>query len=155
MKYLMILFLCFILSLTSVLAQKSTLILTLHDSTFFTAELNDIVFDKPSKTMYFSNVNPGPAKLKVFKLMQRGNSTISQPVFEGTVNIPQQQEVSAYIDRFNQFRLFESVNLQNNRSQDQQTNGNQSFGMNMPDPNRIKPYQNPTTTNKGMNDVQF
>lgn len=155
MKYLLTLIQCFIFILFEAFAQNSTLILTLHDSALFTAHVNDIVFDKPSKTMYISNVIPGPAQLKVFKLMQRGNSTISQPVFDGTVNIPQQQEVSAFIDRFNQFRIAETTNLQTNREQNQESSNFQTPGFNIPDPNRIKPYQNPVTTHRGMNNDQF
>ena len=86
-------------------SQSAALSISLYDSTLFVAELNGKMFDKPSSVMNFFELPQGEQKLRVYKLMRKGNSEIRKSVFEGQITLPNDVLTTAYIDATHQFRV--------------------------------------------------
>ena len=132
-------------------AQSASLTLTLQDSTLFIAELNGVLYSEPSTTMNISRLTPGPQNLKVIKLMQMGNSVVKKPVFEGSIDLPAGKNTTAFIDQYNQFKISNTAPVEK-----QNTSSNQNTSPYfVPNPNVIKAYTQPKTTNQGMNNNPF
>ena len=86
-------------------AQTAGLSISLQDSSFFVAELNGRMFDKPSTVMNFFDLQQGEQKLQLFKLMRLGNSEIRKSVFDGRISLQEDVLTIGYIDSYNQFRV--------------------------------------------------
>ncbi|MFN5371946.1 MAG: DUF4476 domain-containing protein [Bacteroidia bacterium] len=94
------------------LAQTAALSISLQDSSFFVAELNGRMFDKPSTVMNFFDLPRGEQDLQIYKLMRNGNSEIRKSVYEGRIRLQEDVLTTGYIDSFNQFRVLATEPLE-------------------------------------------
>jgi hypothetical protein len=93
-------------------AQTAALSISLQDSSFFVAELNGRMFDKPSTVMNFFDLQRGEQKLQIYKLMKMGSSEIRKSVYEGRISLQEDVLTSGYIDSYNQFRVLATEPLE-------------------------------------------
>jgi len=133
-------------------SQETSLTLSLQDSSVFTAVLNGKTYADPSNVMNFHELRAGDQQLKVIKLLKTGSSIVEQPVFEGVINLPIGRATSAYIDKYNQFRVSGSQNQASSDGNNSSSAGSPDF---VPNPQLINAYTQPTTNSVGMNDQQF
>jgi hypothetical protein len=106
-------------------AQDAGLTLSYEDSTFISVILNGTSYDDAAPVMVFHNLRAGAHELKVFKWLQKGNSIVKQPVYEGQVMLEAGRMTELQINRFNQL-VFKGSSVtettQNQRSQQIQQN---------------------------------
>ena len=86
-------------------AQTAALSISIQDSSFFVAELNGRLYDKPSTVMNFFELNSGNQQVIIYKLMRQGNSELRKSVFEGQIRLESGILTIGCIDHNNQFRI--------------------------------------------------
>jgi hypothetical protein len=134
---------------SSAIIAQPVFILSLQDSSFFTAEINNQVFNEPQSVMNFYDVPSGNHSLKVFKILKTANSIIKQPVFEGTVLIDQNSSLVGYIDKYNQLKI--SSNTARLDKKETATYNQTRY----PNPNNIPTNTQNQTNKDGMSNTQF
>ena len=123
-------------------AQNAGLTLSYEDSTFISVILNGITYDDAAPVMAFHNLRAGAHELKVFKWLQKGNSIVKQPVYDGQVMLEAGRMTEIQINRFNQLVIKGSSVTENTQNQRQQIQQNQMMEM----PGQFnQPRLNPTT----------
>jgi hypothetical protein len=117
----------------TIAAQSSGIKISYYDSTLITLQLGETEYNEPSVSFEINQIPAGDHKLKVFKLMQVGQSRIKQPVYDGVVSLPPNTVKFFVINRFNQLIDMGST-ITNQTAQSNEINRNRRF---KPDPQRI------------------
>jgi len=146
---LMKILLSFAFACSSLVAQP-VLTLSLQDSSFFTAEINNQVFNEPLAIMNFYDLPAGNHQLKVYKILKTGNSIVKQPVYEGKILIDKNSSTIAYIDGFNQLKITGKTAIIESSKTSSSSNQTE-----FPNPKNIPTNTQQTTDAQGMNNAQF